>query len=133
MNILEQITEIKRYIKNNAWFSSLKLRKVVQEYNFIYLNEINQNEQDCPIGPNIQESKVIIIDYYQNKSSKSNELHFIISFKRTIIILRQELLVSFFGKCYFSSNLQRRDRLFIFGFISYLYPIALKSGNRFYL
>lgn len=66
-----------------------KLNSTVRKYLYLYNDDII----DCKlIIQNITNSSMITINNYKYQSLKSDELHFIIGFRKTVLIIKQSLI-----------------------------------------
>ena len=68
-----------------------KLKESIQDYSLksISVDEKIDFNQNPNILQNIHNSSVIIIDHYPKSESSSEDKHFIICFKKTIILIKQ--------------------------------------------
>ena len=80
------------------------LKKVVVEYSFLYFSELLSTDKNQIIFQNVKDSNVIVIDYHEEKTPKADDDHFIIGFKKTIIIINQSKLSNI--KNIFTNNQQ---------------------------
>lgn len=73
---------------NKIRFLNKKLNEIVKSYNFYYISgnlSIDQNQ----IYQNFEKSKIVIINQYEDKYSKTKAKYFLIGFEKTIIIINQ--------------------------------------------
>ena len=71
------------------------LKRAIQDYSLHYFsieNEININ-QNTHILQNLNKSFVVIIDHYPKSESISEDNHFIIGFKKTIILIKDPISI----------------------------------------
>ena len=63
--------------------------KVISEYSFLYISSDHGDNFKEKIVQNMIDSKVIIINQFENKIGDGKNKYFIIGFKRTIIVIKQ--------------------------------------------
>ena len=81
----EEVLELYELFKSNtSKIHNEKLKKIVQDYSFLYFSIKNDLVQNQKISTYIKESNVITISHF--KRTKSNEQFYIYCFKNTIMI-----------------------------------------------
>lgn len=66
-----------------------KMKQVVGKYFFHEITDQIENEVNKKIAENLKESKVIIINHYEEQEMGKNDLYFVVSFERTILVINQ--------------------------------------------
>ena len=98
-----KLREIHELLTNNTISIANKLlNKAVCRYSFYYFDAKLEFDQNDKIDLRIKKSKAIIIGLYKETNSKTNDLFFIISFKKTIICIKNSMLPLI--QSYFYSN-----------------------------
>lgn len=93
----KKIEELRNYMITNRTISSInKLDSYLSDYSFYYFSSKNSFVENQEICQNKKNSSIIIIDNYQDINHKTDELHFIIGFKKTIIIITDKIISTFF-------------------------------------
>ena len=81
--------------------TNLKMKQVVDRYFFHEITDQIANEVNKKITENLKESKVIIINHYEEQDIGENDLYFVVSFERTILLINQSrinILQNFLSK-----------------------------------
>lgn len=65
------------------------LERIIQNYSFLYITKNFQFDKNSNILQNIKESNIIIINQCNIQDQKTQEMYFIISFQKTVIIIKQ--------------------------------------------
>ena len=84
-NINEVFTNNKLFLCNKE-----RLNEVIKEYSFVSIS--NNSELDKIIIKNIEDSSLFVIDQYNIKNDHQEFNYFIISFKKTIILIEPSFL-----------------------------------------
>ena len=81
--------------------TNLKMKQVVDRYFFHEITDQIANEVNKKITENLKKSKVIIINHYEEQEMGKNDLYFVVSFERTILVINQSrinILQNFLSK-----------------------------------
>lgn len=87
LSMLQNIEKILNFKKNGIQTMNKKINEVVMGYTFLYFSQNEDFEKIQTISQNIKDSKMIVIDYNQNQAPNLDDLHFIIGFKNTILVI----------------------------------------------
>ena len=99
--MIDTFMHIPEYFKNGDIFvNNSGLNKVIKEYSFYFISKQLNLDQMIFLNENMKTSRVILIDQYTIPNQ--NDHFFIISLKRTIIIINQSLIT--YLSDLFSSN-----------------------------
>ena len=85
--MLQNIEKILNSGKNDIQTVNKKIGKVVNRYIFLYFSPNENFMKIQQISQNIKDSKIMVINYCQNQTPDLDDLHFIIGFKNTILII----------------------------------------------
>ena len=88
-------SKILQYFKllsnNKIKITNHKLKKVIHGYSFIYISSEIKLETNEKVYQKMKESSIIIIKEYKEKNEEENDIqYFIIGFKQTLLIVKQE-------------------------------------------
>ena len=78
-------------LKSKNKESKGKLDDIMNTYKFLYITD-QLDLTESTLNQNLTNSNVIMINYYENQPEKSDELHLIIAFRKTVLIVEQLLL-----------------------------------------
>lgn len=88
----QNLEEFLRPRENIIETPNSNFNEIIKGYNFVYISEKLDNMKNQQISQNIKDSKVIVIDYHQENILCRHDLHFIIGFKKTILIATKQSL-----------------------------------------
>ena len=65
-----------------------KLQTVFYSYSILHITKESDIDENQSILNNLQESKVLIIDHFKENDINDEDIYFVFSFKKTIIIIK---------------------------------------------
>ena len=88
-----KLNEIQKLLSSeNRRIMSDKLHRAAHDYIIRLISENFYYDQNEQVYQNFQKSKTIIVNHYEDRESKATDLYFIISFKKTILLVNQSQL-----------------------------------------
>lgn len=90
--MLERFNTLNAIIKDIDEKLNGKLNGIVKNYLYLYIEDTLDPDYEQTLKQNILNSSVIVINNYKDKSMENDKLHFIIVFRKTVLIIKQSLL-----------------------------------------